>query len=492
MAWWTAQRDVRKRELADKLREMIRAAEWGEKTTMAALFGIIYCKEIKDAGGAAGIAREAGIDNVNVNLNLGCRLADYVTPNKDVVGVWENKSAPVADDGEVPDEWTSGDYETSEEESRRPSPASDRWLRRYGASAEELEALRLAVAARCPQVRFCGWTEKGARIGEYSFRLLLVGRWWFRHPRVRPVSSDAASVDGASVWRAPSPAMPTICGRSWTTSRRSMKSSTGSALETKHESSASPALRSLDDAVRADSRPEGESRAQIRLCEVGVVDENLGLRTPLAKGPGCRTRGPEFPEYAGARRRSGRSRVCDPDCRPVHCSCRDSCVPTRFESIGRPRLRDSLMTLRCSSQSGSTPEPARASQAAKKARTSAAERNGWDDRRGLMRSRAVSRSAALDDIRSLLTFDRPPVALIGNRRPGLPTTLGKSPANAPAGAAAPGTSPGCPASPCRPRCARRRWCRSRPIPRVPSSRRPGRRSARPGRASRTRAGRGRA
>ena len=64
--------------------------------------------------------------------------------------------------------------------------------------------------------------------------------------------------------------------------------------------------------------------------------------------------------------------------------------------------------------------------------------------------------------------------------------------NAPADAVAPGTSPGCPASPCLPRCARRRWCRSRPIPRVPSSRRPGRRCARPGRASRTRAGRGRA
>ena len=207
MAWWTTQRDVRKRELADKLREMISAAERGEKTTMAALFGIIYCKEIKDAGGAAGIARKAGIDNVNVNL--GCRLADYVTPNKDVVGVWENKSAPVADDGEAPDEWTSGDYETSEEESRRPSPASDRWFRRYGASAEELEALRLAVAARCPQVRFCGWTEKGARIGEYSFRLLSgrsvvvqaptsptgelrrgVSRWRFRLARPEPGQAD--------------------------------------------------------------------------------------------------------------------------------------------------------------------------------------------------------------------------------------------------------------------------------------------------------------
>ncbi len=74
MAWWSDQRDVRKRELADKLREMISAAEWGEKTTIAALFGILYCQEIKAAGGAAGIAKQAGIDNVNVNL--GCRLAD--------------------------------------------------------------------------------------------------------------------------------------------------------------------------------------------------------------------------------------------------------------------------------------------------------------------------------------------------------------------------------------------------------------------------------
>jgi len=55
------------------------------------------------------------------------------------------------------------------------------------------------------------------------------------------------------------------------------------------------------------------------------------------------------------------------------------------------------------------------------------------------------------------------------------------------GAGGPGTSPGCPAFPCRPRCARRRWCRSRPRPRVPSSRCPDRRCARPSRASRSRA-----
>lgn len=190
MAWWTAQRDVRKRELADKLRGMISAAEWGEKTTMAALFGIIYRKEIKDAGGAAGIAKLAGIDNVNVNL--GCRLADYVTPNEDVVGAWENKSAPVADDdvpvGEAPDEWTSDDYGTAERRSfeahdetirtayleestrsRRRAPALGRWLRRYGASAEELERLRRAVADRCSHVRFRGWTVRDSRLGEYRF-----------------------------------------------------------------------------------------------------------------------------------------------------------------------------------------------------------------------------------------------------------------------------------------------------------------------------------
>lgn len=60
MAWWFDQRDVRRRELADRLREMINAAERGEKTTMAALFGILYRQEIKDARGAAGIAKLAG------------------------------------------------------------------------------------------------------------------------------------------------------------------------------------------------------------------------------------------------------------------------------------------------------------------------------------------------------------------------------------------------------------------------------------------------
>ena len=81
-----------KRELAGKLQAMINAAGRGEKTTMAALFGIIYRQEIKAAGGAAGIAKQAGIDNVNVNL--GCRLADYVTPNGDVVDAWNNEEQP--------------------------------------------------------------------------------------------------------------------------------------------------------------------------------------------------------------------------------------------------------------------------------------------------------------------------------------------------------------------------------------------------------------
>lgn len=85
MAWWFDQRDVRKRELADKLREMIGAAEWGEKTTIAALFGILYCQQIKAAGGAAGIAEQAGTGSTGtVNVNLGCRLADYVTPNEEL------------------------------------------------------------------------------------------------------------------------------------------------------------------------------------------------------------------------------------------------------------------------------------------------------------------------------------------------------------------------------------------------------------------------
>ena len=196
------QRDVRKRELADRLREMIGAAEWGEKTTIAALFGILYCQEIKAAGGAAGIAEQAGTGSTGtVNVNLGCRLADYVTPNDDVVDAWKNRPAQMADHGvpmeEAPDEWTSDDDDTSDEEleahdetvrtayreyreasaaSHRQSPASGRWLRRYGASAEELEALRLAVAARCPQVRFCGWTRRDSRTGEYRFSSPVSGR----------------------------------------------------------------------------------------------------------------------------------------------------------------------------------------------------------------------------------------------------------------------------------------------------------------------------
>ena len=209
-----------KRELAGKLQAMINAAEWGEKTTMAALFGIIYRQEIKAAGGAAGIAKRAGIDNVNVNL--GCRLADYVTPNGDVVDAWKNEA-----ELEAHDETIRTGYREESTASRRPSPASGRWLRRYGASAEELEALRLAVAARCPQVRFCGWTGKGARIGEYSFRLLSgrsvvvqaptkptgelrrgISRWRFRLTRPRPGHArdlweelaDAATLDEVVDW----------------------------------------------------------------------------------------------------------------------------------------------------------------------------------------------------------------------------------------------------------------------------------------------------
>ena len=193
-----------KRELAGRLRAMINAAGRGEKTTMAALFGIIYRQEIKAAGGAAGIAKQAGIDNVNVNL--GCRLAHYVTPNGDVVDAWKNEDQHDAHDETAP----TGHREASTT-SRRPPPTSGRWLRRYRASADELETLRLALAARCPDVRFCGWTEGGARIGEYRFRLMSgrsvvvqaptrptgelrrgVSRWRFRLTRPQPGHADEA------------------------------------------------------------------------------------------------------------------------------------------------------------------------------------------------------------------------------------------------------------------------------------------------------------
>ena len=191
-----------KHELAGKLQAMINAAGRGEKTTMAALFGIIYRQEIKAAGGAAGIAKQAGIDNVNVNL--GCRLADYVTPNGDVVDDWKHEEQPGAHDKTIP----TGYREASTTSRRRP-PTSGRWLLRYGASADELETLRLALAARCPEVRFCGWTDRGARIGEYRFRLMSgwsvvvqaptkptgelrrgVSRWRFRITRPRPGCAD--------------------------------------------------------------------------------------------------------------------------------------------------------------------------------------------------------------------------------------------------------------------------------------------------------------
>ena len=72
---------------------------------MAALFGIIYREKIKASGGAAEIARQAGIDNVNVNL--GCRLAAYVTTDD---GVRERFRAHV--DSEV-DVETAADYGNS-------------------------------------------------------------------------------------------------------------------------------------------------------------------------------------------------------------------------------------------------------------------------------------------------------------------------------------------------------------------------------------------
>ena len=55
-------------------------------------------------------------------------------------------------------------------------------LSAYGRSGPALEALRRAVAARCPQVSFGGHTPSGARIGEYSFRPVAGRSAWIQAP----------------------------------------------------------------------------------------------------------------------------------------------------------------------------------------------------------------------------------------------------------------------------------------------------------------------
>ena len=60
--------------------------------------------------------------------------------------------------------------------------------------------MRLAVAAHCPQVRFCGWTEQGARIGEYRF-WLMSGRSVVVQAVQAPTRPTGELRRGVSRWR---------------------------------------------------------------------------------------------------------------------------------------------------------------------------------------------------------------------------------------------------------------------------------------------------
>ena len=98
MVW----RSDSQRELANILRDMVSAGTGRKgKTTMAALFGILYYEEIKAAGGAAEIVRQAGVDSGGVNVSLGCRLAEFVTLRPEVEEAWNRRNEPtVADYGD--------------------------------------------------------------------------------------------------------------------------------------------------------------------------------------------------------------------------------------------------------------------------------------------------------------------------------------------------------------------------------------------------------
>lgn len=66
-------------DLVAKLEEMSGA---GDKTAMEALFGVIFHAEIARVGSnAKRIADRAASAKTNSNINLGIRLASYVTAN---------------------------------------------------------------------------------------------------------------------------------------------------------------------------------------------------------------------------------------------------------------------------------------------------------------------------------------------------------------------------------------------------------------------------
>ena len=68
---------------------------------------------------------------------------------------------------------------------------------KYGESAPHLEALRAAVAERCPQLRFGGHTASGAGRGEYSFRPIDGRSAWVQ----APVTPDGRPRSSGGRWR---------------------------------------------------------------------------------------------------------------------------------------------------------------------------------------------------------------------------------------------------------------------------------------------------
>lgn len=71
----------------------------------------------------------------------------------------------------------------------------------YGASAGHLEMLRRILEKRCPSVRFGGFTETGARKGEYRFVLPPTDRSYGRSIYVRaPTTPTGRPRDRFGTW----------------------------------------------------------------------------------------------------------------------------------------------------------------------------------------------------------------------------------------------------------------------------------------------------
>lgn len=72
-------------DLVKKLEKMIAA---GDKTAMEALFGVVFHADIERVSNAKRIAERAADVKTNSNINLGIRLAKYVTVNDETT--WRN------------------------------------------------------------------------------------------------------------------------------------------------------------------------------------------------------------------------------------------------------------------------------------------------------------------------------------------------------------------------------------------------------------------